>query len=253
MKKSHLILPAAGTGSRLKSDLPKLFTELHNHHSLFDLILLQATGQFDSMVLILSPEGAHYYQNNVKPKEIDLQIVIQHNPTGMFDAIHMALEALSPSTDARIILQWGDQPFVKSQLYRQLLHDLDQKSCSIPLIWEKNPYVQFLPANGSLKIRESREGDLCDPRGFKDMGIFAFRANELRKEMNSYAKQGTKVGKKTKERSFLQLLPLFITHNDVHWRLDQPSYMGAGVNTPDELEQAQHLYKQLQTFQDFFS
>ena len=246
-------MPAAGKGSRLKSERPKLFSELNDHQTLFDLIMSEAMGQFDSLVLILSPDGAHYFNKNVRTQTLDVQIVIQQNPTGMFDAIQLALDELSPPVDSRIILQWGDQPFVSSHLYQELLNDLENSSCSIPLIWEKDPYVQFLPDRGTVKIRESREGDLCDPRGFKDMGIFAFRSEELIHQMKLYREQVQSPGRKTHELSFLQMIPDFISHYDVHWRLDQPSYMGVGVNTPEELEQAQHLYDQLRNFHDFFS
>lgn len=91
MKNSILIIPAAGSGSRLKSEIPKIFMPVCNDKTIFELIIHQATDLVDSIQLILSPEGVRYMKKQSIQTPKNLNVVVQNKPTGMFDAIDIAL------------------------------------------------------------------------------------------------------------------------------------------------------------------
>lgn len=112
------------------------------------------------------------------------------------------------------------------------------------MIWTRNPYVQFKFLSGNVSILESREGDSCDKAGFKDIGIFSFQFEKLLQVWSTY-KNIDISGKVTGEKSFLKLIMLLQKANTVHWRLDQPSYKGLGINTPDELAESITFMEQL--------
>lgn len=249
MKNNVLIIPAAGSGSRLKSEIPKIFTPVYKDKTIFELIIHQATDLIDTIQLVLSPDGVSFMKKQSIQAPKNLNVVVQNKPTGMFDAIDIALNQSQLSNQIqKVIIQWGDQPFIDKTLYSHLLNDLDQYNSSIPLIWTRNPYVQFKFLSGYVSILESREGDSCDKAGFKDIGIFSFQHENLRQVWDSY-KSIDNSGKVTGEKSFLKLLILFQKSNTIHWRLDQPSFKGLGINTPDELAESVFFMEQLNHLQ----
>lgn len=249
MKNSILIIPAAGSGSRLNSTVPKIFTPVYKDKTIFELIINQAADLMDSIQLVLSPEGVNYMKNQSIQAPKNLNIVVQNKPTGMFDAIDVALNHPQLSGQIKkVVIQWGDQPFIDKSLYTHLLNDLDQYNSSNPLIWIRNPYVQFKFKSGKVTILESREGDICDKAGFKDIGIFSFRYEKILQVWDTYKRMDTS-GKVTGEKSFLKLIMLFQKTHSVHWRLDQPSFKGLGINTPDELAESISFMEQLSHLQ----
>lgn len=249
MKNSVLIVPAAGSGSRLKSEIPKIFTPIYKDKTIFDFIINEAIDLVEAIQLVLSPDGLNYMKKQSIQVPKNLNIVIQKKPTGMFDAIDIALnQAQLTSQTNKVVIQWGDQPFIDQSLYNHLLNDLDKFNSSIPLIWTRNPYVQFKFLSGNVSILESREGDICDESGFKDIGIFAFQFEKILQVWDTF-KNIDISGKVTGEKSFLKLLMLFQKTNSIHWRLDQPSYKGLGINTPDELAESISFIEQLNQLQ----
>ena len=63
--KKVIVIPAAGKGSRLHSDLPKIFTAVYKSKSIFDLIVEQGTSHVDEMILLLSPAGKEYFDLHI--------------------------------------------------------------------------------------------------------------------------------------------------------------------------------------------
>lgn len=245
MKNSILIIPAAGSGSRLESEIPKIFTPVYKDKTIFELIIHQAIDLVDTIQLVLSPEGVNYMEKQSIQAPKNLNVVVQNKPTGMFDAIDIALNQQQLSKPIKkVVIQWGDQPFIDNSLYSHLLHDLDQFNSSIPLIWTRDPYVQFKFLSGNVSILESREGDICDKAGFKDIGIFSFQYQKLLHVWDTY-KSIENSGKVTGEKSFLKLIMLFQETYPIHWRLDQPSFKGLGINTPGELAESVSFMEQL--------
>lgn len=245
MNRNNLVIPAAGAGTRLQLSIPKIFTEIADKQSVFDRIISEAGPFFDHVTIILSPDGENFFNERIQVKPDHVNFQIQERPTGMFDALNIAFEA-NPNilSDSNVYIQWGDQPFVDNKLYQLLSEDLNMYEASIPLIWVKDPYVQFKFDEEGLSILESREGDYCDMVGFKDMGIFSFDGNKLNNIWDKF-KKVDQSGKQTDEKSFLKLIPFFDELYNIHWRIDQPSYKGLGINTPAELDESKSIIKQL--------
>ena len=111
--KQILAIPAAGTGSRLNSDLPKIFTPIWEEKTVFDFIVESLSPTIDQVLLLLSPEGKEYFEKHIAaqaPKNIE--VLVQASATGMFDAVNQLVShILSMPDDVHVLLQWGDQPF----------------------------------------------------------------------------------------------------------------------------------------------
>ena len=124
--KQILAIPAAGKGSRLHSNVPKLFTTVSGTKTVFDFILESLNPEIDLVLLLLSPEGKVYFDTHVAAQApAQVQVLIQSEATGMFDAVdQLVSHVLSLSEDFRLILQWGDQPFCDQALHDAIWKDL---------------------------------------------------------------------------------------------------------------------------------
>lgn len=236
--KKVIVIPAAGKGSRLNNDLPKIFTTIYKSKSIFDLIVEQGTFHVEEVILLLSPAGKEYFDFYIAssaPKNV--HVWVQESATGMFDAMNQLFDSLlNRQEDFQVIVQWGDQPFCDADLHNILFSDLEKYQVSVPLVWVSNPYVQF-KLGPTLSVWESREGEICDAFGFKDMGIFAFTRRSIESTWPLY-KINALSGKKTGERNFVKFFETVQQKIEIFWRLDQPYYKSIGINTPEELDEA---------------
>ncbi len=243
--KQILAIPAAGKGSRLNSNVPKLFTIVTGTKTVFDFILESLNPEIDFVLLLLSPEGKAYFDAHVAAQApAQVQVLIQHEATGMFDAVNqMVSHVLSLSEDFRLILQWGDQPFCDQELHDAMWKDLANNDATVPLVWVENPYVQYRFSEQGLQVAERREEEAVDTHGFKDMGIFGLSKSLLQQTWSAYAKQA-KPGNVTGEKNFVKYIGTLHPQFKVFWRLDQPFYKSLGINTPAELAEAKLYVEQ---------
>ena len=243
--KKIIVIPAAGKGSRLESNLPKLFTPIINNTSIYDILTDEDICYVDEFILLLSPEGLEYYNSNLKTKAPkNLFIWVQNESTGMFDAINQIFSTLieRDTYEFKLIIQWGDQPFCNKYLHESLFLDLNNHQITVPLVWVNNPYVQF-KLGKNLKVIETRENEENDLYGFKDMGIFAFNRKIIESCWNKY-KLIVKPGKVTKEKNFVKFFELVNNDFEIHWRIDQPNYKSIGINTKNDLAEVRMFLNQ---------
>jgi len=174
--KQILAIPAAGKGSRLKLEIPKIFTPIWEGKTVFDFMMESLSPEIDHILLLLSPEGKAFYESNIQHHApANVEVLVQEEATGMFDAVNQLVSCvLAMPDDVNLILQWGDQPFCDAQLHDAILADLHQADASVPLVWVENPYVQYQFTPSIVQVFEQREGEPVDPHGFKDMGILVY-------------------------------------------------------------------------------
>jgi bifunctional UDP-N-acetylglucosamine pyrophosphorylase/glucosamine-1-phosphate N-acetyltransferase len=243
--KRIIVIPAAGKGSRLGSNLPKLFTPILNNTSVYDILTAEDISYVDEFILLLSPEGLEYYNEHLRSKAPKNMLVwVQNDPTGMFDAINQIFSSLieRDSNDFKLIIQWGDQPFCNKYLHELLFSDLDKHQITIPLVWVNNPYVQF-KLGKYLKVIETRENEVNDLYGFKDIGVFAFKRIIIDSCWNKYIPIA-KPGNFTKEKNFVKFFEFVNNYFFIYWRTDQPNYKSIGINTKEDLTEAKMFLNQ---------
>ena len=107
------IIPAAGRGSRLGSDRPKILYPVAGR-LLIEWLLDFLEPNCSRLVFVLSPEGAGEVRPELErltPGRFD--IVIQEVPLGMGDAVERALPAVRT---AQVVIVWGDQVALRRAL-----------------------------------------------------------------------------------------------------------------------------------------
>ena len=245
------VVPAAGRGTRLGLDVPKVFVRILPDVTIWDAVRGKLTRIAERIVLVLSPEGRGYVEKNrgaFSPAAWEkTELALQAVPLGMGDAIFGAEDFWRGYDDLLIV--WGDQ-FNLSLETLSACVDLhaaagEKPALTLPVVRAPRPYVEYVfDAAGRLtRIRQSREGDACEPGGFSDLGVFLLSGGPaLIGEWTRYREIGAK-GSVTGEINFLP----FLVHlsSVAGWPVNRDEARdpaeAIGINTPEELAFAREL------------
>jgi bifunctional UDP-N-acetylglucosamine pyrophosphorylase/glucosamine-1-phosphate N-acetyltransferase len=205
------VIPAAGKGSRLGLDLPKVLAPIRGATRVWDILYQTLAGLVDHIHVVLSPAGYSHLRPELDEARLGTpaSCSIQPVPVGMGDAVFRGLDCC-PGFD-HVLVVWGDQAGVTRETIGKVV-DAQSRfqggGFSLPLVAVENPYVQYdLAPDGSLaNVRESREGDVCDPAGLSDVGVFAFTCRGLIDCWKAFRRAGP-AGARTGEINLLPLLP----------------------------------------------
>jgi bifunctional N-acetylglucosamine-1-phosphate-uridyltransferase/glucosamine-1-phosphate-acetyltransferase GlmU-like protein len=204
------IVPAAGRGSRLGFNRPKILYPVAGRmilEWLLDLLLPCC----QTIVFVLSPEGSL----EVAPELERLapgryKIAVQEHPIGMGDAVEVGARQV---TTLHAIAVWGDQVALRPLTIEAILR-LQQGPlkpvATVPTLIVRSPYIHFArdEAGKVAEVLQAREGDAMPEEGESDAGVFCFRSNELTSLLGELHASPQATGRKTREFNFLPIIPL---------------------------------------------
>jgi len=245
------VVPAAGRGSRLGVDIPKVFVSLRPGWTIWDALHEQLARVADRVVLVLSPEGTCYLADHRAEFPAEsfsrTELACQGEPTGMGDAIFGAAELWRDARDLLIV--WGDQVNLSAKTFRGCVERHDARkgpALTLPVTRVKRPYVEYVfDAGGHLReVRQSREGDKCAANGFSDVGMFLLTGGAaLLREWEHY-RAAAREGAATGELNFLPFLAYLSV--EAGWPVNRYEVSdpaeARGVNTPEDLAWARKLW-----------
>ncbi|MCK5543515.1 MAG: NTP transferase domain-containing protein [Desulfobacterales bacterium] len=240
------VILAAGKGTRMKSDLPKVLHTIDSK-SMISYVT-------ECAVKVVGEKNIHIvvgHQAQKVKKEIDRQFdavyAYQKNMFGTGDAVKAALQGLPDNTKTVLVLN-GDVPFVKAKTLLSLINTHMENRNSITLLTieidDPTGYGRIIQDDkGSVicikeqadatfeekKIKKINSGIYCFDREFLEYAIPKIESNNVQKEyyltdvMEIAIAQGARTG-------------LISADN---WR------EVIGVNTIAELERAQGLLKEI--------
>jgi bifunctional UDP-N-acetylglucosamine pyrophosphorylase/glucosamine-1-phosphate N-acetyltransferase len=203
------IIPAAGKGSRLGSDRPKILFPVAGRmivEWLLDFLLPNC----ETLVFVLSPAGREIVREELErliPGRY--RIVIQEVPTGMGDAVALGLAEV---TTEHVAIVWGDQVALRRESVEACLREHEgplAPDLTCPTVIRPNPYIHLeRDSDGRISgLLQKREGDAMPAEGESDTGFFCFRTASLRRllaELRQTAARGDATG----EFNFLPVIPL---------------------------------------------
>jgi len=234
------LIPAAGRGSRLGTDAPKILASLTEDETIWSILHAKLAPLVDHIHLVLSPDGALAFPS--LPQRVSTSI--QPEPIGMGDAIFGA-RAVWTKFDALLIV-WGDQVFVSSDTLQRTVAALTlrEHQAVLPVTRMARPYVEYQFEGPRLaKVLQTREGDKTSPNGFSDVGTFLLATRGLAEAWDSYLVQAVRGGA-TGEINFLPFLPFL---SDQGWTVSPLEVADAtearGINTKEDLVFFQSLYR----------
>ena len=237
------VVPAAGRGTRLGTDTPKVFVPLHAGVTPWDRLRERLAPLVDEIVLILSPAGREFVAANggtLPPERFEkTTFAIQPEPRGMGDAIFGAAASWRGYDDLLVV--WGDQFNLSAQTLQasRALHIKHPgKALTLPLVRMPQPYVEYVfdAADRLVSVWQSREGESCAPNGLSDVGTFLLSVDGLETEWERFrAAEGA--GSVTGETNFLP----FLAHlsRAANWSVQRyetgDPAEAVGINTPEDL------------------
>ena len=234
------LIPAAGRGTRLGSDTPKILTPLTAQETIWSILYAKLAPLVDHIHLVLSPDGAAAFP----PLPANVSTSVQSTPTGMGDAIFCGYGAWS-RYDA-VLIVWGDQVFVSSDTISRALVAMGkmERHAVLPITRMATPYVEYVFDGPRLtRVLQSREGDATTPNGFSDVGTFLLGTPGLQPAWEDYLASAPR-GSGTGEINFLPFLPFLSARG---WSVTPLTVADAtearGINTQDDLAFFQSLYK----------
>lgn len=133
---------AAGKGTRLKSELPKVLHPILGKSMLQRVLESLAPLGLDKVILVVGHQ-AQRVQQTVSGFTLPypLEFIVQEPQLGTGHALMQVLPVLPPSTEAEVLITCGDMPLVPTERYRSLLeaHARNQTQVSLVTVSMDNP------------------------------------------------------------------------------------------------------------------
>jgi bifunctional UDP-N-acetylglucosamine pyrophosphorylase / glucosamine-1-phosphate N-acetyltransferase len=206
-----VIIPAAGIGSRLGYNKPKILYPILAKPILYWLFEA-LEGLVENVILVLSPKGQVEVERFLKnSSKTNYSMVVQDSPQGMAAAIHLCHDNVSTSN---VMVLWGDQVTVKSETLQACLHTHENRESAkvtLPTVKKKHPYIHFeRDRDGKIiKVLEAREAPIPYSTGESDCGVFFFNTKILFEMLDRAREKKSGIGGATKEFNLLPLIPYF--------------------------------------------
>jgi bifunctional N-acetylglucosamine-1-phosphate-uridyltransferase/glucosamine-1-phosphate-acetyltransferase GlmU-like protein len=233
-----LIIPAAGRGTRLGSDGPKVLFPVAGRPMIDHL--LDRYGPFvDRVVVVVAPAAEEMVRRHLRAIGQDAECVVQPEPTGMLPAILCARPVVEAARPWHVWITWCDQIAVSARTVERLAAELAREPAAalvFPTVRQEPPYIHFARrSDGRIAaVRQRREGDDMPAVGESDTGLFGLSLDTYLDRLGEFDRLGD-TGDGTKERNFLPFIPWLAARATVTTFQVPDAREAIGVNTLDDL------------------
>jgi CTP:molybdopterin cytidylyltransferase MocA len=234
-----LLVPAAGTGSRLGGHLPKLLVPVNGRSMIAHLLDLYAP-VIDRAVVVVSPAARAAAENALRHGPLPIEVLVQDSPTGMLDAILLARDRVQVARPRRVLITWCDQIAVSPATVAAVAdaaRRVPEPPLVLPTCLGEDPYVHLdRDVSGRIvNVRHRREGDDMPPLGESDAGVFDLSAASYLEWLPEYARAPA-IGARTGERNFVPFVAWVAGRGAVVTVPCSLPEEAIGINTPAELQ-----------------
>ena len=240
--KRLMIIPAAGSGSRLESHLPKAIFPVLGRPMIEYLFDLYAPF-VERFVLVVNPASEGAVRACCESVGVPVEFTIQESPTGMLDAILIPHDVVDRAQPDEIWITWCDQIAVSSRTVQRLA-EAAAKSVGfelvMPTVVMPAPYIHWVRnADGLITgVLQKREGDVMPDVGEGDIGLFCLSRRAYLDLLPRFASDAAP-GRATQEKNFLPFVPWLVAQHDsaspVHTIPATSTAEAIGINTPADV------------------
>lgn len=237
-----LVVPAAGLGTRLGSSSPKALTPV-NGRPMISHVLSRGAPYCERALVIVHPTARAAMEKYSSEAPIPVSIVEQTTPTGMLDAILLAVPFVARWPAKRVWVSWCDQVLLSSETARRVAereNAFDGPGAVFPTVAQQPPYIHFTKnAEGRVTgVLQRRENDVMPETGESDSGFFSLSRRAFLEWLPEYGRIAPP-GAGTGEKNFLPFLPWLAELAPVATVPLADPIEAYGVNTPEDLARAE--------------
>jgi bifunctional UDP-N-acetylglucosamine pyrophosphorylase / glucosamine-1-phosphate N-acetyltransferase len=192
MNDLHVVVLAAGKGTRMKSDLPKVLHEISGH-PLLEHVLRAADGLTPTSVTVVVGHRAEYLRSRLDGRR-GVQFAVQEPQLGTAHAVLQA-EALLTGQTGTVLLLSGDVPLLSTATLHRLLqvHLAERAAATVLTALLERPYGygRIIRSQGQVaRIVEERDASPAE-RAIREInaGVYAFDLEPLFPALRSVASQ----------------------------------------------------------------
>jgi len=237
-----MVVPAAGTGTRLGRELPKVLVPVAGRPMLEHLLSLYATS-VERFVVVVNPAARHLVQDFLAGRPEPVEVALQADPTGMLDALLAAGGPVRAFRPDRVWITWCDQVAVRPRTVANLIaaeSGPDGPALVMPTLLGEEPYIHFArDASGRIiGALQRRESDPMPPVGESDAGLFSLSRSAFLEDLPAYAAM-PHAGAITRERNFIPFIPWLAASRAVLTFPCVDPMEAVGINTPEDLRRVE--------------
>ena len=196
-----VIVLAAGAGTRMKSQKPKILHEIGGI-SMVGHALAAARGLAPKVLAAVVRHERDRVAEHIQDLDADALIVDQDEVPGTGRAVEVGLEALPAELDGTVVVTYGDVPLLTTDLLHELVatHDRDGNAVTVltAVLDDAAGYGRIIrSADGTVQGIVEHKDATEDQRAIREInsGIYAFDAKMLRdalKQITTDNAQGEK-------------------------------------------------------------
>jgi bifunctional UDP-N-acetylglucosamine pyrophosphorylase/glucosamine-1-phosphate N-acetyltransferase len=245
-----VIIPAAGTGSRLGAGLPKLLVPVNGRPMILHLLELYANVA-ERVVVVVSPSALGQVSAVLDGAVPPVSLVVQQQATGMLDAVLLARDTVADAGPRRVLITWCDQVAISGGTVAAVVAAARRDpspALVMPTCRKPEPYVHLeRDATGRIvRVLHRREGDAMPASGETDAGMFDLSVRSYLDWLPQYA-EAPEIGARTGERNFVPFVAWVAARGSVVTVPCAAPEESIGINTPDDLAILEaHLQRQRQ-------
>lgn len=242
MMERLLVVPAGGLGTRLGADRPKLLVPVSGRPMIDHLRTLYADVT-DGIAVIVHPGAEAAVRAHLGP---GADTFVQPAPTGMLDAILLAMPAVKRLRPRRVLVTWCDQVAIHPESVQRLVAaTIDDPALALLTCLRSDPYIHFVrdAAGAVVGVRQRREGDAMPEVGESDAGVFDLSFDAFTGPLPAFASEGN-AGSGTGERNFLPFVPWLHARARVVSVPCTSIEETVGVNTREDLRRVEQYLRQ---------
>ena len=207
---TRMIIPAAGRGTRLKAEVPKLLFEV-NGKSLIQHVMSRHAPYVTSFILVIHPDMEDAVAKHLQDSPWSFELAFQSSATGMLDAILLATDLFTQYGDEHVSISWCDQIGISDTTSKRMHHEvsrLGEFGMVMPTVTKPEPYIHLERASDGriCRILQRREGDNMPRVGENDCGLFALTRKTYLEWLPEFSRS-VENGSTTRERNFLPFIP----------------------------------------------
>ena len=240
-----MIIPAAGRGMRLASDVPKVLFPVLGRPML-DYLIDRYTPHVGCFVVVVHLSFHAEVERHCAGRSMDVKFAFQEQPTAMLDAILMPLDRVRACEPWRIWISWCDQIAVGPETVAELAVQANEgdPALVLPTVRRSDPYIHIVRegAGRIVQILHRREGAEMPAIGESDIGLFNLSNRAYCELLPEFARLVGR-GSLTAERNFLPFIPWLQQHAEIRVSPAHDEIESVGVNDAADLRRVESYFR----------